>query len=608
MISYRLEARLWKWEEVIRRWHRKEKQKKAFLKAEAPARACLPSIFMLFFVSSCELRSDGSLSSTHTSHPSTRAITHKAEGALCVFRNFSKLCRAFFACRPNNSVMASSSSSLKLSRRVSDIKEPKEYDVLLGRGAGAREHVGNQQFRAWIEPLKVVYAMAKSPDAKNHLARRVVDTVRSHKGRFLERDGATGVYVEVSTDRALLKTKQALREKPNPTIQEQGERVAVAGNTWVAGGYGVPGPFIPSAAQHGVFRRQDDTLPSLVASPSSGDPDGTSCSAIFPPQRPQTTPTVWNLVMNRWGFVPQPPPVPQYRAGVSGVFAVPGYSVASQFPMRTPSRMTPSNHYIPQDSRPTSVELMSRTERKVTIESEASLSYKSSESKEEASAILPVDSTAVVGEKEDNNDDDENDDSRQLSEEEIAAARFLFSELTTPERPSQDEKLTEEEKNDVIADLFGDLCTITQPRKRIKRSAITTTSKEVSILLLQMKTEIELISSKDKQAWLEASRKAKESEIDGQRQELFLRREDMDSARAAHRWVTYWEERRKFFGSDKFCLPMTLHGAMRDDHIAVESGFARILPGVDDSGRQMSLAIMRNHTRDGYSTESMVSS
>jgi hypothetical protein len=193
------------------------------------------------------------------------------------------------------------------------------------------------------------------------------------------------------------------------------------------------------------------------------------------------------------------------------------------------------------------------------------------------------------------------------TEEEIAAARFLFSELTAPERPLQDEILTEQEKSDAIADLFGDLCTITQqPRNRIKRSAAPSISKEVSILLLQMKKEIELMPNKDKQAWLEVSRKARESEIDGRRQELFLRREDMDPTRAARRWVTYWEERRRFFGPEKFCLPMTLHGAMRDDHVAMETGFGRILPGLDESGRQMSLVIMRKHTRDGYSTDSMV--
>jgi hypothetical protein len=57
--------------------------------------------------------------------------------------------------------------------------------------------------------------------------------------------------------------------------------------------------------------------------------------------------------------------------------------------------------------------------------------------------------------------------------------------------------------------------------------------------------------------------------------------------KAASRLVRYWEERRRLFGSDKFCLPMNLDGAMCDDRVALEAGFVHQLPGVDASGRQI---------------------
>ena len=57
---------------------------------------------------------------------------------------------------------------------------------------------------------------------------------------------------------------------------------------------------------------------------------------------------------------------------------------------------------------------------------------------------------------------------------------------------------------------------------------------------------------------------------------------------------------------DKFTLPMTLAGALRDDLIALEAGMCVVLPDSDLSGRQLIYLEPRRHTREGYSSDSMM--
>lgn len=66
--------------------------------------------------------------------------------------------------------------------------------------------------------------------------------------------------------------------------------------------------------------------------------------------------------------------------------------------------------------------------------------------------------------------------------------------------------------------------------------------------------------------------------------------------------MTYWEERRNWFGEDKFCLPMTLDGAMRDDAAVLNSAWAQLLPGLDASGRQILYNVVRFCKKQGYSS------
>ena len=51
---------------------------------------------------------------------------------------------------------------------------------------------------------------------------------------------------------------------------------------------------------------------------------------------------------------------------------------------------------------------------------------------------------------------------------------------------------------------------------------------------------------------------------------------------------------------------MTLSGALCDDLIALEAGVQQILPHRDSSGRQMLFWQLQRHTREGYTSESLV--
>ena len=70
--------------------------------------------------------------------------------------------------------------------------------------------------------------------------------------------------------------------------------------------------------------------------------------------------------------------------------------------------------------------------------------------------------------------------------------------------------------------------------------------------------------------------------------------------KAAVHLVNYWEERRTLFGADKFYLPMTLDGAVRDDRTALEAGFIHLLPEFDASGRQLVWSPLSKDKRMGY--------
>eukprot|EP00797_Seminavis_robusta_P023650 Sro390_g132810.1 Transcriptional regulator (557) ;mRNA; f:22799-25042 len=111
-----------------------------------------------------------------------------------------------------------------------EITSPGEHDVLLGRGSGASNHLGNIRYRTLVNEYKEKYISASRVD-KPKVADEIVHVWRNltPPGRFLTRCGGDddnegndnedfsgGRWVDVGNSRAKTKTCQCLREKDRP--------------------------------------------------------------------------------------------------------------------------------------------------------------------------------------------------------------------------------------------------------------------------------------------------------------------------------------------------------------------------------------------------------
>lgn len=94
---------------------------------------------------------------------------------------------------------------------MKDIAEPRETDVLCGRGGAALRHAGNQTYRRLVNLNKGLYITCLKTE-KLKISRSIVAAIREQKGRFLERDAKKGVWFDIGDKKAVEKTSQALRE------------------------------------------------------------------------------------------------------------------------------------------------------------------------------------------------------------------------------------------------------------------------------------------------------------------------------------------------------------------------------------------------------------
>lgn len=102
------------------------------------------------------------------------------------------------------------------------IVEPSENDVLCGRGGSINSHPGNERFRILVEKRKRVYLTARFKREKRLIASSIVSEIAglSPPGRFLSRDGKSGLWEDIGEEKARDKTSQALRENA-PSIRAE---------------------------------------------------------------------------------------------------------------------------------------------------------------------------------------------------------------------------------------------------------------------------------------------------------------------------------------------------------------------------------------------------
>ena len=178
--------------------------------------------------------------------------------------------------------------------------------------------------------------------------------------------------------------------------------------------------------------------------------------------------------------------------------------------------------------------------------------------------------------------------------------------ITEEELVAERATMTGEEKAAALSDVFGKYCNVECPRD--KRARVETDRDSIDLLLNKMRLEIAMIPKVKRKAITEAITKCAPSEFSEKRLERFLRCEDMDAKRGAQRFVNYWDTRRKLFGPDKFLLPMQLSEALRDDLDAIEDGVFVILPHLDMSGRIIQFLEPYRRREGRYSSQSLVRS
>ena len=96
-------------------------------------------------------------------------------------------------------------------QEVVDILDPRDADVLCGRGGAALRHPGNQTYRRLVHLNKGLYITCLKAE-KLKISRSIVTAIREQDGRFLERNTKKGTWYDIGDKKAIEKTSQALRE------------------------------------------------------------------------------------------------------------------------------------------------------------------------------------------------------------------------------------------------------------------------------------------------------------------------------------------------------------------------------------------------------------
>jgi len=109
------------------------------------------------------------------------------------------------------------------------IAEPTEHDVLNGRGASVNAHSGNKKFRALCFSRKPEFE-AGNHAAKRRIATEIVSVAKTWPARFLKKKSDKGYWYELSTEKAILKACQVMRDFQRPDRVALREMAAANGN------------------------------------------------------------------------------------------------------------------------------------------------------------------------------------------------------------------------------------------------------------------------------------------------------------------------------------------------------------------------------------------
>uniref|UniRef100_A0A7S1GIN1 CRAL-TRIO domain-containing protein n=1 Tax=Cyclophora tenuis TaxID=216820 RepID=A0A7S1GIN1_CYCTE len=158
----------------------------------------------------------------------------------------------------------------------------------------------------------------------------------------------------------------------------------------------------------------------------------------------------------------------------------------------------------------------------------------------------------------------------------VTAFPFSAPRFTEEQQAKEKASLKDEEKAQIQRDIYGKGSDMDYPEE----------TDEFLIPKLEMfQQEVDAIDYKP--AYLEALEKAPKIVEEESPAVTFLRCENYEPKPAAKRLIMYWKFRKQFFGEDKFCLPMTIHGGAMDEKDAqyVREGITLQWCGMDQHGR-----------------------
>ena len=90
--------------------------------------------------------------------------------------------------------------------------QPRQIDVLCGRGRGVWDHVGNRRFKTMISEIAPKYATARTKMDKGAIVASMVDKLREQGVLFVKKDNKTQSWYDIGEYQAREKTSHAIRD------------------------------------------------------------------------------------------------------------------------------------------------------------------------------------------------------------------------------------------------------------------------------------------------------------------------------------------------------------------------------------------------------------
>jgi hypothetical protein len=437
------------------------------------------------------------------------------------------------------------------------ITTPNPNDVLLGRGSGTNDFVGNGQFREIVERHKRDYISARRNKEKDTIAKGIFNGIQSLGGRFLKavENNTTKEeqWYEVEDSVALEKCKQALRQKEN-----QGSSVGTNGgfNVLAEGAafrgqntaslsdvrVGTAGALPSLGLEHG----HAPTLPSFFSPflPSFlAGGMGPFVGGVSPFHFQSALLSVQLRAAEAQLIAPNPALPPHFNGIVQHQSSIPGAS----HPVDSMSHWAPQVQHSSFNSdllanswHSSANDVLSwrlHDQRQSQTDSVASVCRLATSDKirddrsPDAVLVCQPDESGCTSASS-SLSLSENGAPTSVSEDE--ASDFLLFCLQASGRPrftEEQEKIeqatmTDEEKAAALCDLFGRSCAVSNHKHKKARLDLDEIS--IEFLVQQMRLELERIPNNKKQALVEAQMKCHQDEFSNARLERFLRCEGMN--------------------------------------------------------------------------------